>query len=61
LSFQNVNNFVGYFIFFYVHSEGETPEVVDMDQTETKEENSSANTRESLPPQPPRKKKKTED
>ena len=32
-----------------------------MDQSEAKEGNSSENTSESLPPQPPRKKKKTED
>jgi len=32
-----------------------------MDQSEAKERNSSENASESLPPQPPRKKKKTED
>jgi hypothetical protein len=61
LSFQNVNNFVAYFLFFYIHNEGETTECGDTDQSETKEGNSPEKANESLPPQPPRKKKKTED
>ena len=44
-----------------MHNEGETPELGDMDQSEAIEGNSSENASESLPPQPPRKKKKTED
>jgi len=37
-----------------------TPEGGDMDQSKAKEGKSSENPSESLPPQPPRKKKKTE-
>ena len=59
LSFQNVNNFVEYFLFFYINNECETPEGGDMDQSKAKEEKSSENASESVPPQPPRKKKKT--
>jgi hypothetical protein len=44
-----------------MHNEGETPECGDMNQSEAKEGISSENASESLPPQPPRKKKKTED
>jgi hypothetical protein len=44
-----------------MHNEGETPEGGDMDQSEATEVNSSENASESLPPQPSRKKKKTED
>jgi hypothetical protein len=58
-SFQNINNFVEYFLFFYIRN-GETPQGEDMDQSEAKEGNLSENTSEPLPPQPTRKKKKTE-
>ena len=44
-----------------MHNEGEAPECGDMDQSEAKEGRSSENASESLPSQPPRKKKKTED
>jgi hypothetical protein len=49
------------FLFFYIRNEGETPEAVNTDQLQAKEGNSSENASETLPPQPPSKKKKTED
>jgi hypothetical protein len=61
LSFQNVNNFVDHFLFFWTQNEGQTPECGDTDQSVVKEGNSSENASEFLPPQPPRKKNKTED
>jgi len=61
LSFQNVNNFVEYFFIFNIHNEGETPEGGYMEHSKAKEGKSSENASESLPPQQPRKKKKTED
>jgi hypothetical protein len=60
LSFQNVNNFVDYFLFFWTQNEGETPECGDTNQSVAKEGNSSENASESQPSQPPRKKNKTE-
>jgi hypothetical protein len=44
-----------------MNNEGETPEGGDMNQSEAKEGSSSENASESLLPQLPRKKKKTED
>ena len=43
-----------------MHNEGETPDGGDLDQSKAKAGKSSENVSESLPPQPPRKKKDTE-
>ena len=34
LLFQNINNFVDYFVFFQMQNESETPEGEDMDESE---------------------------